>query len=248
MPMQRRRILQKMYHRLRDHARHFVLRRKICWKTASIVIMKHRLRRRDKIVLKAAAGHLLCRSKEWKLYSQRTHHIKTSSWIDVVYGMSDFEFLASFRITKADFNAVGKTIAWPTTKTATSENEYSTSPELSTLLILRRLASSCRWVDIFYLFKKHPSHMSELFWEGLQRFMNARVNLLCGSLRAGFVASRARTYADVVYRKCNVLENCIGFLDGTVIEIARPLLSGEQLASYNGRKRKNALKFQTVTS
>lgn len=125
-PMQLTRILRKMYNRMRDHDRHLALRRKSCWEMASIIIMKRHPRSRDKILLKAAAEWLHYRSKEWKLYLQRVHNINTSSWMDVIYGMSDFEFLASFCVTEADFNAVVRTIAWLTTKTVTSKNKYGT--------------------------------------------------------------------------------------------------------------------------
>ena len=41
------------------------------------------------------------------------------------------------------------------------------------------------------------------------------------------------------------LDNCIGFIDGTVRSICRP---GElQRVVYNGHKRVHALKFQSVT-
>lgn len=124
--------------------------------------------------------------------------------------MSGFEFLASLCVARADSNFVVKTVAMSTTKTAASKKN-GTSPELSTLVILRRLASPCRTIGNIYLLKNPPSHMREKLWGRPQRFMNARVNVLCDSLHAGFVASRARKYTEVVSRKRNVLENCIEF-------------------------------------
>lgn len=48
--------------------------------------------------------------------------------------------------------------------------------------------------------------------------------------------------------KSAALHHCVGFMDGTVLGIARPGSSAEQNAAYNGHKRKHALKFQTITS
>lgn len=44
------------------------------------------------------------------------------------------------------------------------------------------------------------------------------------------------------------LDNCVGFIDGTAIGIARPDDGGLQRVVYNGTKRKHALKFQAVTT
>ena len=54
-----------------------------------------------------------------------------------------------------------------------------------------------------------------------------------------------RLYADTVHRKGAALENCVGFVDGTVRQICRR--DQMQRAVYNGHKRVHALKFQSVT-
>ena len=53
-----------------------------------------------------------------------------------------------------------------------------------------------------------------------------------------------QSYADAIYRKGAALDNCLGFIDGTVRPISRP---GErQRVAYNGHKRVHALKFQSL--
>ena len=47
-----------------------------------------------------------------------------------------------------------------------------------------------------------------------------------------------------MYAKGAALENCFGFIDGTVRPIARP--DENQRVVYNGHKRVHALKFQSV--
>ena len=57
-------------------------------------------------------------------------------------------------------------------------------------------------------------------------------------------ANALETYAAAITAKGSPLNNCFGFIDGTVRSICRP---GEnQQIVYNGHKRIHALKFQSV--
>ena len=51
-------------------------------------------------------------------------------------------------------------------------------------------------------------------------------------------------YAQAIRGKGAALQNCFGFVDGTVRPIARP--DQHQRIMYNGHKRVHALKFQSV--
>lgn len=240
-----------MYHRLRDHAKHLIRQRKVYWELMVAVLIRRRRRRRhfnDNALLLLAAKTFMYRKEEMRLACARVREIKTESWRGVVYGMADDQFLAMFRITKTEFPAVVSACAWPAHLTSTKRNQYATCPELSTLILLRRLCSPCRWTDLVDVFKNHPSHLSEIFWESLSRFIHKREHLVNGDLHAGFSARNAAKYAQSIHSKCEVLDHCIGFLDGTVIGIARPGSNIEQNAAYNGHKRKHALKFQTMTT
>ena len=53
-------------------------------------------------------------------------------------------------------------------------------------------------------------------------------------------------YAECVASAGSMLQYCVGFIDGTVIGIARPQASEMQRVVYSGHKRKNALKFQAL--
>ena len=54
-----------------------------------------------------------------------------------------------------------------------------------------------------------------------------------------------QTYADAVSAQGAPLNNCFGFIDGTVRPICRPVELQEVV--YNGHKRVHALKFQSLT-
>jgi len=87
--------------------------------------------------------------------------------------------------------------------------------------------------------------LSEIFWERLEEFLDARQKLLLSEIDEQFFQSRAELYATTVEGKCQALDNCFGFIDGTVIAIARPNV---QNISYNGHKGKHALNFQAITA
>lgn len=53
-------------------------------------------------------------------------------------------------------------------------------------------------------------------------------------------------YADSIHSKGAPLDNCFGFVDGTVRPISRPEYN--QRIVYNGHKRVHAIKFQSVVT
>ena len=53
-----------------------------------------------------------------------------------------------------------------------------------------------------------------------------------------------KSFAHAVHNKGSALDNCWGFVDGTVRPICRP--SRDQCAVYNGHKRVHALKFHQL--
>lgn len=126
-----------------------------------------------------------------------------------MYEMDGFGFSSSFRATKVDFQKVVNTVSWLWEKTGNARNEYGTSPELTTLITFLRIASPCTWLNIVYAIKKHSFQMSEIFWEGLQRFMNKRQHILCGDVDKKFIAENAVAYAKAIESKYGVMKGCI---------------------------------------
>ena len=53
------------------------------------------------------------------------------------------------------------------------------------------------------------------------------------------------TYADAIHNRGAAIEDCFGFIDGTVRPISRPIVNKRNV--YNGNKRVHALKFHSVT-
>lgn len=53
-------------------------------------------------------------------------------------------------------------------------------------------------------------------------------------------------YAEAIYNHGAPLQNCFGFIDGTLREIARPKYN--QRVMYNGHKRVHGIKYQSVVT
>lgn len=82
----------------------------------------------------------------------------------------------------------------------------------------------------------------------MEAFLEARLYLLTSELNADYIAAKAPAFASAIHAKSNALDNCVGFIDGTVIKVARPGTNGLQNVVYNGHKRTHALKFQGLTT
>lgn len=111
-----------------------------------------------------------------------------------------------------------------------------------TRVLVRRLASPARWFDLELLFDKYCSQLSELFWDGLKAFSNAYCHLFMGSISPENLSEGAGMYSEAVLEKTGAPNNCMVFLDGTVLGNLRPKESAEQLVMYNGHKQKYALR------
>ena len=62
----------------------------------------------------------------------------------------------------------------------------------------------------------------------------------------GLQRDKLESYARSVFGESQALENCWGFVDGTVRPICRP--GQDQKLVYNGHKRMHALKYQSVVA
>jgi len=67
--------------------------------------------------------------------------------------------------------------------------------------VLRRLASATRWADLEVMFGLRQSQLSEIFWEGLFKFLGKRAHLIMEDVCKGFWSRGYEQYADAVEQK-----------------------------------------------
>ena len=130
----------------------------------------------------------------------------------------------------------------------TVRNTYACEPLTATCIVLRRLASPCRYRDIEQVFGMHTSKLSEVFWE-VSICAYEKLYPLIRTFRDTLMQERTFMYAGSIQEAGGVLDTCVGFMDGTKIHIARPVvMSTLQRACYSGHKRYHFLVYQTITT
>lgn len=238
-------------YRQRDHAKFRREQRCESWGFIMKSMARRRLRGdggRSRLLLLLSAKEYCDETNDHALNLERRNRISLTDFSFNFNGLSNFECVANFRFCKSDIERMVRAVSWPTSVTRTSRNGYGTSPILATCILLRRFATPCRWIDLELLFGKQTSHMSEIFWECLERFIDNRGHLLTGEISQSFLAEKSATYAAAVYEKAKAMSNCVGFIDGTVLAIARPKGNRLQNVVYNGHKRRHALKYQAMVT
>jgi DDE superfamily endonuclease len=87
--------------------------------------------------------------------------------------------------------------------------------------------------------------ITEIFYEALECFL-LWAGPLVSTFQTDFLGTRAEYYSSKISEKSeNATQHCAGFIDGTLIEIARPR-GMLQRATYSGHKRRPGLKRQVI--
>ena len=111
-------------------------------------------------------------------------------------------------------------------------------------ILLKRLAYPCRYTNMVSRFGRNPAEICLILNEMLSLVFNTHHHRL-ESLEQPFLSPKNLSrYADSIHAHGAPLQNCFGFIDGTVRKIARP--NKNQKTMYNGYKRVHAMKFQSV--
>lgn len=181
--------------------------------------------------------------------SVRSMHISATDFHITFNGLSVLDCTQLFCFCRADVHRLIPVLAWPPFRAKTARNGCTVSLLLTMCVTLPRLSTAARWCDFEMVLGKFSPQLSEIFRNGIHRFMPARAHLLISAIPESFVSDRAEDYASAVSGKSSYVQNCISFIDGTVLCIAR--LDGESILHqtvYNGHKCKDLVKFQAMTA
>lgn len=152
----------------------------------------------------------------------RAYAISTANFAFNFNGFGDSDCLLNFTFVKAYILELTSARAWPLFKVRAERSGYRVEQVLLTCIVLRRLATSVKWIDLYLIFGKLGSALSDIFWEALEHMMQCHGNRPLMSVNEDLWKSRAATYAAAVHNKCEALPNYMGFIDGNGIRIARP--------------------------
>ena len=153
------------------------------------------------------------------------------------------ECKAEFRFNKNDIPVLAEVLGLPETFRCSQRTVANKLEGLC--MLLRQTAYPCRYSDLIPRFGRPVPELSLI--------TNCVVDYLCDKYGDRLkqwnhqIMSPAllQTYADAVSAQGAPLNNCFGFIDGTVRPICRPVELQEVV--YNGYKRVHALKFQSLT-
>ncbi|XP_068692273.1 uncharacterized protein [Montipora foliosa] len=145
--------------------------------------------------------------------------------------LTDGECKSEFRFLKHDIYGLLEVLDLP--DKITCPNRFSVYSDEALCLLLRRFAYPCRYEDLVSRFGRPVPQLSMVVNE-MMDFLYTRYGHLLSSFDQPWLSSGA------------ALDNCWGFIDGTVRPVCRPGLN--QRVLYNGHKRVHAIKFQSVVA
>ncbi|CAH3159199.1 unnamed protein product [Porites lobata] len=156
--------------------------------------------------------------------------------------MQDDECLAEFRVKKEDVPRLADVLQIP--ETVRCEQRPVCGRIEGLCMLLRRLAYPCRYSDMIHRFASPVPEICMITNTVMDFIFDHHAHRLTQWNPSIMNAQALQSYADAVSARGAPLQNCFGFVDGTVRPIARP---GEhQRLVYNGHKRVHSLKFQLL--
>ena len=157
--------------------------------------------------------------------------------------MEEPECKYEFRIKKSDIPILANVLYLPESFKC---NQRSVAGKVEGLcMLLKRTAYPCRYNDMIPCFGRPVPEICMITNAGTDYIYDVHGHCLTPWNHPILTPAALETYADAIHRKGAAVDNCFGFIDGTVRPICRP---GEnQRVVYNGHKRVHALKFQSVT-
>jgi hypothetical protein len=134
-----------------------------------------------------------------------------------INSFSDHECLIRCRFKKKDIGFISDMIPWeaaldPNGRMRTARRRYCVDSVEATAILLRRLSSPSRWVDLQAEFGKHSACLKEIFYHTLELFY-AKFGSVIQTWPARLVQRRAAYYAGCVRKKGSLLPNVVGLID-----------------------------------
>ena len=156
--------------------------------------------------------------------------------------LTDAETSTEFRFLKNDIYRLKAVLRLP--DILKTYNRLSVSGIEALCIFLKRFSYPCRYSDFVPRFGRPVPDYSIISNEIMNIVYN-RFSYLLEDFNLPFLSpNKLEEYCTAVTGKGAALDNCFGFIDGTVRPICRPKIN--QRIVYNGHKKVHALKFQSM--
>lgn len=156
--------------------------------------------------------------------------------------MEEDECISEFRVKKRDIPLLAEALQIPPYFRCYQRSKVDGLEGLC--MLLKRFSYPCRYSDMIPRFGRPVPVFSLVTNEVLDYVYTLHSHRITTWNPILLNRESLRTYAQAISDKGSPLNNCFGFIDGTVRPITRP--GKHQRIVYNGHKRVHALKFQSV--
>lgn len=158
--------------------------------------------------------------------------------------MSDDESKSEFRFQRRDIYRLADVFNMP--EEILCYNGLRVDSTEALCILLKRFAYPCRLLDLIPRFARPVPQLSMIAAKVMSYLYENWRQLLSSFNQPWLSANSLEEYANAVHLKGAPLQNCWGFIDGTVRPICRP--GTNQRVLYNGHKKVHAIKFQSVVA
>lgn len=159
--------------------------------------------------------------------------------------LTEDECLSEFRFKKADIPRLSRALRIPAVISCHQGTICDGTEGLC--MLLKRLCYPCRYSDMVHLFAKPVPVLCMITNQVLDYIFEVHSHRILQWNHQLLSQANLERFAEVVHRKGSPLDNCFGFVDGTVRPVCRPGTLNQRLL-YNGHKRVHGIKFQSVVT
>ena len=179
------------------------------------------------------------------------YDINTSRNLDYPYwnynafeldNLSDAECKAEFRFLRSDVYRLAEVLGIPDEITTYNRSKFNGLEAFC--VFLKRFAYPSRYGDLVKTFGRPVPELCMMSTKILDIVHDDHSHLLHDFNQAWLAQNKLEEFAAAIYDKGAALDNCWGFIDGTLRPCCRP--GQYQRYLYNGHKRVHGIKFQSV--
>ena len=158
--------------------------------------------------------------------------------------MTDDECKTEFRFYKNDIWELSEILNLP--DRVVCYNGINVDRTEALCIFLKRFAYPCRYVDLIPRFARPEPQLCMISNAVLNSIYTNWRHLLSDLDQPWLSSHNWQMFAEVIKEKGAALQNCWGFINGTVRPISRP--GRNQRVMYNGHKKVHAIKFQSIAT
>lgn len=158
--------------------------------------------------------------------------------------LTDDECKAEFRFFKNDIYNLKEVLAIP--DIFVCNNRLHVCGVEALCIMLRRFSYPIRFGDMVPKFGRPEPQLSMIAGDVTNFIYNLHHHRIHNFNQPWLSPANLQIFADAIHNAGAPLDNCWGFVDGTVRPICRP--NNLQRVVYNGHKRVHALKFQSIAA